>query len=87
MVDVGNRVARNRAIEIMSVIFEWVPSPIALLVDGTSASDNEAENARSGNIYYPSFLQKKRVFFSFIMFTKLIFHEKHTYKLLQKLPI
>ena len=61
MVDVGNRVARNRAIEIMSAIFEWVPSPIALLVDGT-VGDNEAENARSGNIYYPFSCAEKRAF-------------------------
>ncbi|KAG2218191.1 hypothetical protein INT45_006826 [Circinella minor] len=30
----------------MSVIFEWVPRPLALLVDGTFISDNETENAK-----------------------------------------
>ncbi|KAI9266617.1 armadillo-type protein [Phascolomyces articulosus] len=46
VVDVGNRMARNRAIEIMSVIFEWAPSPLALLMDRIAVNDNEADNLK-----------------------------------------
>ncbi|KAI9490173.1 armadillo-type protein [Zychaea mexicana] len=46
VVNVGNRMARTRAIEIMSVIFTWTPNPLALLVDGAQGSDDKSHNIK-----------------------------------------
>ncbi|KAI8139279.1 hypothetical protein BJV82DRAFT_627849 [Fennellomyces sp. T-0311] len=46
VVDTGNRMARSRAIEIMSVIFEWTPNPLALLIDQVQTSGFESDNVK-----------------------------------------